>query len=54
MQNVYKLIPSNCRKACQIEKTENKLGYHKPGTENYCVCTLHMLPQGKYSQYTTE
>ena len=40
MQNVYTLTPSNCRKARQIEKTENKLGYHKPGTETHCVCTL--------------
>ena len=33
MQNAYKVTPSNSRYTRQTEKTENKWGQHKPGTE---------------------
>ena len=45
MQNVYKLTLSNCLNARQTEKTGNKRGQHKSGTENHYACT--MLQQAK-------
>ena len=58
MQNIYKLIPSNCRNTRQTEKTEkNEANISQELETSVCVLCYrlrHRLPQDKSSQCKTE